>query len=200
MNEQKPEKVQSDLISKAQRFGAFGWLAFIVTLVILLTQNLVYSLKPVPMYAVENGKVIGQVLFDEAKIRSISDIQKDLKTFIQNCTSVNKHTIYEDLSICINHMNEQLASTYLTQYEETNYPAKIENLGCEVTSIEFDENKTNIQRTSDNTASGIISGDVICSINGKPQKQAFKSKVNAILTLRNSDRPLGIEVTKFEDI
>lgn len=200
INIKKPDSKTEDLVTKASRFGAFGWLAFFITLAILIIQNIIYALSPAPMYATSDGKVVGQVMFDEAYIRSSDDIQIDLQTFVQHCTSVSKINIWNDLAICNNHMDEALAEFYYNQYKENKYPAKIEKLGCERTSIEFNDD-TVIERDEANKiiVNAVMSGNIICNDGKKPKSQAFKSKIRAMLTLRNENKPLGIEVSEYED-
>lgn len=202
LNTATPPDPQKDIVAKAARFGAFGWLAFFVTLGVLLVQNIVITLAPKSVLATTNGVVVGQVIFDEARIRSEDQILVDLKTWVQHCTSVNKNTIYEDLSICVNHMDGELADTRLSQYAESNYAVNIANIGCDRTLIKFDDEKTQTVRDSLGYAvESQVAGEVICQQpDGAPVSQEFDVHVTAKLVPRNTNYPLGINVTSYEDI
>ena len=77
----KAPSASDDLVAKAARFGSMGWIAFFITLFFLLLQNLVFALSDKQVMATQNGVVIGQVIFDEAKIRSNDEILADLKNW-----------------------------------------------------------------------------------------------------------------------
>lgn len=200
--EGKPSAIKDDLVAKAARFGAFGWLAFFIMLIAFIVQNIIYTLIPQPTLATKDGTVVGQVLFDEARIRSVDDITIDLKALVQRCTSVNKHSIYEDMAICLNHMNKELADIRLDQYEANNYITNIANIGCERTSIAFNPKQTKITRDDlGYSATGYVVGEVICVTPGKkPISQAFNVELTVELTARDTNRPLGFKITNFEDI
>jgi len=200
--EAPPEKVNDDLIAKASRFGAFGWIAFFITLFVLVTQNTIYMLMPKQVLASENGKIIGQVLFDEAKVRPVEAITADLKNWVLRCTSVNKITIYEDIAICLNHMEPELAELKMVLYEESLYLQKITQFGCERTSITFDDSITSITRdTFGYSAVGRVAGEVTCfPTNDKPNSQSFDIQADMSLIKRTTNTPLALKVTDFRDV
>lgn len=202
INQAGPESVHVDLVKKAARFGAFGWLAFIVTLVVLVLQNLILVLTPKQILAVENGVVIGQVQFDEPRIRALSEIEADIKKWVARCTTVNKVTVYEDLAVCLNHMSYDLAEIKLTLYEKMDYGPYIENVGCATTGISFNPEKNEFLRdTTGYFVQAKVFGEVVCNIpGGKPNSQAFGLDIVAKLVPKNENNPLGIQVNEYEDI
>ena len=202
LNQSEPADPQRDLVTKAARFGAFGWLAFAVVLLILVVQNLVLALTPKQVMATTDGKVVGEVVFDEARLRSEDDIMIDLKNWVQHCTSVNKNTIYEDLSICVNHMESDLAEHRIAQYQKNNYAVSIANSGCNRTKIDFNDKKSRVSREKLGYAvDGRIAGRVICPQNdGDAVSQAFNVEVAAKLVPRDTNHPLGINVLEYEDV
>jgi len=202
LNTATPNDVQSDLVNKASKMAIFGWIAFFITLFALIIQNLIIMLKPAQVLATEDGTVVGQVIFDEARIRPEDMILADLKTWVQNCTSVNKNTIYEDLSVCLNHMVPELAESRMTEFEETNYVVNVANIGCERTSIAFDDEQIWIKK--DELGYGVeaqIVGEVICpQSSGTTPSQEFNIRLAGKLTPRNTTYPLGFNVTVYEDV
>lgn len=198
-----PGALKADLVAKAALFGAVGWIAFAVTAFALIGQNIVMAVMPKQVMASENGKVVGQVIFDEAKIRADDEIIGDVKTWVARCTSVNKISIYEDLAICLNHMESNLADLRLKQYEKNNYAVTIEKLGCDRPTVEFDNEQTQVSRKDSMSyeLAANVTGRVICAIPGdKPAVQSFAVDMMARLTNKSTARPLGFEVTSFKDI
>ncbi|MCG8313818.1 MAG: hypothetical protein MI976_11425 [Pseudomonadales bacterium] len=191
-----------DLVIKAARFGAFGWLVALVLLFVLITQNLVIALAGKQVLATHNGKVVGQVVFDEARLRPDDEVLADLKKWVSKCTSVNKVSIYEDLAICLNHMAPELAEKRLADYESNLYATRIEKYGCKDTEIAFKDSDTSLEREPlDYVAEATLSGEVICKYpNQEPLGQEFKIHVIASLTERTTYNPLAIRVTNSWDI
>lgn len=201
LNTAGPVDPQKDIVHKAARFGAFGWLAFFVTLFVLIAQNIILALAPKTVLATSDGVVVGQVVFDEARIRAPDQIMVDLKTWVQHCTSVNKNTIYEDLAICVNHMDAPLAEKRVQEYTQSNYAVNIANVGCDRTLIKFDDSGSSLTRDQLGfSIEGQIAGEVICQQpHGDPISQEFDVRVYALLVPRDTNYPLGINVTSYED-
>lgn len=199
--EKQLDNVRDDLVTRAGRFGMFGWIAFFITLFFLVVQNLVYAFKPPVVMGAENGQVVGRVVFDEPLLRSMDEIKGDLKKWVARCVSVNRHTIYEDLSICLTHMQEDMADKKLAEYEKINYAPYVETVGCEKSNTNFYENESTFQR--DKTRRWVdasISGEVICNDTDDKNSQEFKVNLTALITYKTLVRTLGIEVTEFTDV
>lgn len=191
-----------DLVYKASRFGAAGWCLAGILLLILIVENLYLALAPKPVLATQDGVVVGQVVFDETRVRSDDQILADLKVWTAKCTSANKLSIYEDLSVCLNHMAPDLANARLSEYEDTQYVVKIEKFGCQNTDVRFHDQAINLQREPlDHLAEAVISGEVICKDPGqKPASQSFKFGLIAELVPRTSNKPLAINVIEQWDV
>jgi len=203
LNSAELGKAREDLVTKAARFGAFGWIVALVLLLALITQSIIVSLTPQQTLATKGGIVVGQVVWDEARIRSNEDIVIDLKTWVQHCTSVNKHTVFEDLAICLNHMTSDLSKKRIKEYGDSNYATNISNIGCDKTILKFNNNVTTVKRDSalDYAIEGRVAGEIICPLpKGGQESQAFDIRLIAQLTERNTTYPLGMTVIKFEDI
>ena len=156
-----------DLVTKAARFGAFGWIAFFITLAALVVQNLFLLVRPNPVLASVNGEVVGQVVFDEARVRSNDQILGDLKMWVKGCTTANKNTVYEDLTVCLNHMDKALADTKVEEYQKNNYAPSVKEYGCDNTNTVFDDKKIQLQRDALGLAvKASIEGEVQCVIQG----------------------------------
>lgn len=196
----EPQDVSEDLIIKSGRFAIFGWVAFFITLLILLGQNIFYALMPTKVMASENGRVIGYVTFDEPRSRSNDDILGDVKVWVARCVSVNKIKIYEDLSICLNHMEPELAEAKILVYDKTGYADAIEKLGCERTNTEYDTAKNTLKRESSGRFEADIYGEVICNDGDKPKSQGFALNISGTLRPKDEQNNLGIKVSAYSDI
>ncbi|MCP3671501.1 MAG: hypothetical protein GY814_13940 [Gammaproteobacteria bacterium] len=202
-NKPSPSGNSDDLMSKAAAYGRFGWIAFFIILLAFIGQNIFYALKPDKFIAINSqGEALGQVIFDEARIRPLDKITADMKSFVQYCTSVNKLSIYGDLATCFNHMEKNMANDRLDAYEKSGYVTRIANAGCERTSIQFDSALTAVTRDEYGyAAEGRLVGDLICIKPGKdPTSQPFDISLSAELIFRNADYPLGLRVVRFEDV
>lgn len=194
--------VNDDLVASVRRGGRAGWIAFFITLGFLLIQNLIFSLKPPEVMASENGKVIGQVIFDEARIRSGNKVLADFKNWVVNCVSVNKVTIMEDTSQCLVHMEEELSEARVDELIAEKYVVRIEKTGCVKVDYVFDPKVT---RLIDHDRAGYdavaeLKGSVICKNSGNPISQDFYIKASARLVDRSVGRPLALSVYDMEDM
>jgi len=198
----KPETPHNDLVASAARFGAFGWLAFFIVLFVLIIQNVFYALIPKQIMASENGVVVGHVQFDEPRLRDMDVITADIKIWLSRCISINKTTIYEDLAVCLRHMDDNLAEIKLALYEKTGYAPYVQAKGCTRTEVEFDDKKNTFHR--DKTLYWVeaeMLGKIICNIVGKkPTFQEFNVKVLAQLTNKTTSNTLGLKVAELKDI
>lgn len=198
-----PETAKTNLIDRAARYGAFGWFAFFLMLVLFAAQNLIYALKPPYTLAVEDGKIIGQISYNETQIRSNDDVLSDVKMWVSRCISINKNTIFDDLGTCLTHMDSALSEKTLTLYKETNYANIVSTTGCIKSDTTMDVKESLI--TYRNRETGIIEakikGYVSCmDKSDDPATQPFYVKVSGKLVQRNANHPLAIEVSEYADI
>ncbi len=187
-----------DLAKKAQRFGLFGYFLAALFAIAFIVQGLIYSILPKEVFASENGKVIGQVAFDEPILRSTDVVLGDFKDWAGYCTSVKQGRIFEDLAVCVNHMNSDLADEQIAEYEATKYGEWVETFGCERTKIEFDD-RTIIEREENRVDVTVqIFGKQICVDTDRFQE--FALYVKAELTHKTVATPLGFQVVEWSDI
>ena len=191
-----------DLVKKTQRFGYIGWFFALLFGLALVVQSLVISLKPVQAVGVVDGVVIGQVVFDEPLLRDMDTITADLKIWLARCISVNKLTIYEDLSVCLNHMTKELGESTLAEYEDKQYAPYVESHGCENTSTSFDPVFSKVVKHENNPTVVIakLGGDIVCNDGKKRPSQDFQIAIVANLKNKTKTNPLGIEIEKYEDL
>ena len=199
----KKININDSFVAQAQRQGRLGWVAFFMMLVVFLLQNIFIILKPKDVWAADiNGNVVGQVLFDEAYYRSDDDVINDFKSWVKNCVSVNKSTIVNDESMCLTHMEGDLADSRYNEMLLNEWIHQVSINGCSKTDYTFDNEKTIlIDRDNKGYKAEInLSGTVICLDSGTPITQDFYINAKARLKSRTTTRPLAIEVYQMRDL
>lgn len=203
MNTADKPNLNDNLVEQLARKSNFGWMVALFFIVLSIFLFVYFTLKPTPVLGVDNsGFVVGQVLFDEAHYRSEDDILADLKRLTVKCVSVSKVTIYEDTSVCLTHMDEDLADYRYTQLIEDNTIKRIEQLGCLDADYQFDYDFTTIKTLNrdDLTVDATVKGSVICKDDGKPTGQDFYLSISADLVDRTSEYPLALKIKQLEDL
>ena len=211
MNNKEDLKIKSssnhdDYIAGSRFYRNAGWLFSLILLFGLIAQNLIYAIMPDKVMAAENGQVIGQVIFDEPSLRSNSEIIGDIKKWATHCNSINKNTIYGSLSICYEHMTEEMGITIVTEHSEPRYQYgayadHISATGCINDDYTFyDESTGLISRDKYNIVEAEIKGSQICLDGAEPYHNDFYIKVKAKLIPRTSIISFGLEVSEYYDI
>jgi hypothetical protein len=201
----KSESNNSPLTSfteKLSKINLIGWVLFFITLCLFLVQSFVVALKPLQVLGVDKqGRYVGQVLFDEHKYRSEGAIMSDLKTWVMNCVSVNKNTIYDDTSICLNHMEQELSEMRLQSLLATDFVRVVSERGCNKVDYNFNPEKSFVKYNRDeNYFKSEIKGSVICNDAVPAETQEFFVTVNGKLTDRTTNKPIAIIVNEYMDI
>ncbi len=187
---------------KLRKLNLLGWILFFLTLCLFLVQSFILALKPQQVFAVDDqGRYVGQVLFDEYKYRSEGTIMSDLKTWVINCVSVNKNTVYDDTSICLNHMENELAELRLNSLLATDFVRVVSERGCNKVDYSFDDNQTFVKYDrKSNYFESEIKGNVLCNDVIPAEKQGFYVTVKGQLTDRTTNKPIAIIVDEYTDI
>lgn len=160
LNEQDSYSADHDSFAiKASRFG-FAWMCFSFFLILIIVgQFMILAFKPMQAVGVdEHGVVVGAVVFDEPSTRGITRIAGDVKQWAAACTSMNKISIFDDLSSCLAHLTGHLSDAKLSTYSQPiasdkggangegfSYATLIREAGCERTKTIFNE-QTKVSR------------------------------------------------------
>ncbi|EAR07578.1 hypothetical protein [Reinekea blandensis] len=193
--------------------GVFGWVAAFVMLVILLVNNFMLAREDKEVLAVDpaTNRVIGSVIFDEARVRSVSQINKDLKGWLSAYNSLNAETVWEDAQIAINHMEDSLAEATFKRWTELSqeqkekgqampYLQQIEASG-NVARVVFNDEESTLRR-DDRVPTlfyGEIQFDIISGI-VNPTKRTLRQSIKFNLVPRSENNSLGMEVIDVQDI
>lgn len=192
-----------DALDNQLKASARSWkYAFFICLTILLLQSLYHTIKTDRIVGMENGKIIGEVIFDESRYRSPDIIISDLKNLISHCTSVNKNTITEDLAICLNHMEGSLAESRLSEWSEVNYVRAVSQSGCLNSEVIFDDSETKIIGLDRNSylVNAELKAAIICDDGGSPISKDFYTRIEAKVLRRTEYHPYAIEIQDMKDI
>ncbi len=200
----KPQTGPKDnLVSKLTIVNKLGWVLFFISLGFIMLQNIILTVQPLKVLAADsNGRVVGQVIFDESRYRSSDEILADHKKWFVNCVSLNKVTVYEDMSVCLKHMSEKLSEARLEELISTNYVGRVEQQGCVKTDYKFNSEHSKIKRR-DRLGADVeieMKGELICNDTSPPSRQDFYVAVESKLLPRTESHPLAIEVYNLEDV
>src|SRR5690554_117223 len=202
-NVAKPLPLRRDLMLSYRNASILGWAVALIELAVIVGLVVFIALRPAPLMGVdENGYVVGQVIFDEPRLRSGEEVLADMKNFVRRCMTTSKQTVWEDIAVCINHLEPELAESRMQVYEESGELLKIEAYGCDRVEFNFDAANTGLTKhdRGDYLAEDLLTGTVACNDKKNPDFKDFKVKLTAILTPRTDKKPLGIEVYSYEDI
>ena len=198
-----PQKYTDDLMIKSARFGAYGWVAFIITFIFFMTYVLIDKLTPQPVAAVENGKIVGTVIYGSANSRPRDIIMSDAKDWIETCLSLDKHNIFENMGLCLNHRTLEDAERMYDEYQSINYLGQIQENGCSRVEFFFDDKKQQYYHDRDQSRIDlIVGGTMLCFISGQkePTQRDFSNSLTAVLLPKTKTAPFGFEVLEFNDI
>jgi hypothetical protein len=203
MNVSEETNLNDNLVNELSKKSNFGWVVAFVFFVTTILLILFIALKPEKLYGIDkDGYVVGQVIFEERETRSNDQILADLKNLVVRCVSVSKSTIYEDTSLCLSHMESDLAELRLKDLTENNTTKRIEQLGCINITYTFDNELTGLIKSDRKNRGGIVAnlkGTVICN-DGETTGQEFFVDIEATLMDKTTARPFALEITKMEDL
>lgn len=202
-NVAQPIPLRQDLMKTYKQAALGGWVVSFILLAVVIGLSVYIAVKPAPLAGIdENGFVVGQVVFDEARLRSSEAVLADMKNLLRRCLTTSKQTVWEDVSICINHLEPKMAAARLAAYEESGEILRIDAYGCDRVEFSFDNKETGLTKHNrgDYIAEGQLSGTVACNDSKNPDYKDFKVKVTAFLKPRTAKLPLGLEVYSYEDI
>lgn len=194
--------LRQDLLSSLRRTALVGWIVAGILFVVVLILVGVLVLRPTPLMGVdENGNVLGQVVFDEPRLRSPAQILSDMKGLARRCMTVSKISVWDDMEVCLNHVSEDIRNVMLETYEATGYLTRIEEFGCERVDFAFDDKKTGltVHNRSDYYVEGVFEANVTCMDMGGSQPESMRLSLKAVLVPKTTLNPLGVKVIEYAD-
>lgn len=202
-NVAKPIPLRQDLMKTYRQSALMGWIVSFILLVVVIGLSIFIAVRPTPLSGIdENGFVVGQVIFDEPRLRSSEEVLADMKNLIRRCLTTSKQTVWEDIAVCINHLQPDIADKRMKAYEESGELLQIDAYGCDRVEFTFDTKGTGIikHERHDYMAEGQLSGTVACNDSKNPDFLDFKVNLSVLLRPRTDKLPFGIEVYSYEDI
>jgi len=194
--------LRQDLLKSLRRTAWIGWSVAAILFIVVLVLVGVLVLRPTPLMGVdENGNVVGQVVFDEPRLRSPAQILSDMKGLARRCMTVSKISVWDDMEVCLNHVSEDIRNVMLETYEATGYLTRIEEFGCERVDFAFDDKKTGltVHNRSDYYVEGVFEANVTCMDMGGSQPESMRLSLKAVLVPKTTLNPLGIKVIEYAD-
>lgn len=202
-NVAKPIPLRQDLMKTYRQSALLGWGVSLILLAVVIGLSIFIAVKPTPLAGIDDdGFVVGQVIFDEPRLRSREEVLADMKNLIRRCLTTSKQTVWEDVSVCINHLQDDIAEQRMAAYEESGELLEIDAYGCDRVEFSFDTKDTGIisHKRHDYMAEGQLAGTVACNDSKNPDFLDFKVNLSVLLKPRTDNLPFGIEVYSYEDI
>lgn len=202
-NVAEPLPLRRDLMKTYRNAALLGWIVAAVLFVVSIALAIFIALKPAPLAGIDkDGFVVGQVVFDEPRLRDSNAVLADMKNFVRRCLTSSKQTVWEDITICMNHLESDLADKRMEAFEESGELLRIESYGCDRVEFNFDAAKTGITKHErmDYMAEGLLEGTAACNDSGNADFRKFKIKLTALLVPKTENVQLGIKVYDYEDL
>jgi hypothetical protein len=194
--------LRQDLLKSLRRTAWIGWSVAAILFIVVLVLVGVLVLRPTPLMGVdENGNVVGQVVFDEPRLRSSAQILSDMKGLARRCMTVSKISVWDDMEVCLNHVSDDIRNVMLETYEATGYLTRIEEYGCERVDFAFNDTNTGltVHNRSDYYVEGVFEANVTCMDMGGNTPENMKLSLKAVLVPKTTLNPLGIKVIEYAD-
>lgn len=198
-----PLPLRRDLMKTYRNAALLGWIVAGILLVVALGLAIFIALKPAPLAGIDkNGFVVGQVVFDEPRLRDSNSVLADMKNFVRRCLTSSKQTVWEDITICMNHLERDLADKRMEAFEQSGELLRIASYGCDRVEFNFNSAKTGITKHErmDYMAEGLLEGSAACNDSSNAEFRQFKVKITALLVPKTESEPLGIKVINYEDL
>ena len=201
-NISEADPLRQDLLKSLRRTAWIGWSVAAILFIVVLVLVGVLVLRPTPLMGVdENGNVVGQVVFDEPRLRSSAQILSDMKGLARRCMTVSKISVWDDMEVCLNHVSDDIRNVMLETYEATGYLTRIEEYGCERVDFAFNDTNTGltVHNRSDYYVEGVFEANVTCMDMGENKPENMKLSLKAVLVPKTTLNPLGIKVIEYAD-
>lgn len=208
-----------DFIAGSRLFRNMGWIFSFILLIGIVAQSLIYALLPKEIMASENGEVVGRVVFGEVSLRTEDQILADIKKLMTKCQTTSKITTMEDLSLCYNHMSQDLAEETLTLHTDptlhkgtlpnadpddgASYIDVLRQLGCVDDDYDFVVNDTGVVHRDPvaQVVTAHVKGTQICLDGNEVYQNEYYVKVVArIVPYLKEVLPYGLSLIEYYDI
>lgn len=202
-NVSEPLPLRRDLMDAYRRSSFIGWVVAAFFALTTTGLSVFIAVRPAPLKGVDqNGKVVGTVIFDEPRLRSSNEILSDMKNLVRRCLSTSKQTVWDDISVCMNHLSPDLQGAMMDEFEASGELVKIANAGCDRVSFSYSDKDTGLTKhdRGDYFVEGIMTGSIVCNDRPGDAGVQFKLKVSATLIDKTESKPFGLEVVQYEDI
>ncbi len=219
-------KMREVLKSPAGNFSAAAakvqWMGygFALVLLLLLALNNWYLTVDDKLLAVENGRIVGTINYNDTQVRSYKEIRSDLKNFLRNFYSVNSITIADDRTVALENMCDDLSTRYLNMWlgndkksgkpgSEDAQPLSLihgimaSDLSYQM-AFDFERGKNPIPAVDildlrGDTFKAIVRGNMLVTdAKGKTTEERVALKVTGDLVDRNQKHSLGLAICSIE--
>lgn len=185
------------LIVRLARLAWLGWILFFIMLVAFILQGFLNSLST-PVMATENGRIIGEVVYNEPYIRDRMQIQRAVKVWTESYLVSNASTLDEDMSIALSHTCPDLQTQLIKEWEATDHYYQVKSQQLRTKVFWAQEEPIQLLKVRDFDYEAKIRGEVLNLDTNTSAR--FDLRVVFRLVKRSLSNSLGIEVCGARDL
>lgn len=189
------------LITRLGRYAFTGWLAFFIAVLAIFAMSAIYSLKQVPVLAVDGaGRVLGTFEYLDPTTRSDEEVIAGAKYFLDRYLSYNSSTIYNDYAAAMSMMNETLRGKKMEEITTTGYLPRVEKSKSHSFNEYDRENGAVIIAQRELLRAVRLKGFMVITTNsGRTLEKPFDITVDLKVVPRNTFVTAGIEIQELRD-
>lgn len=187
-------KAKGTLTYKLMRSSIVGWIAFVITLSVLVFALIYIALKPQPILVVnKQGELVARLDWLETAIRTDAELSVAIRHFLTLKNSVNSNTVQFDRLQALNIMSKVLQEKHVEQ-EVLAIQAIRRNNNYGYVKVDSVEQ---LNRTG-NTATYKVTGRIILIASETRSSNPYEYVVGIDIRPRTQSNTLGIMVTTIE--
>jgi len=189
------------LITRLGRYAFTGWLAFFMAILTIFAMSAIYSLKQVPVLAVDgSGRVLGTFEYLDPTTRTDEEVIAGSKYFLDRYLSFNSSTIYNDYAAAMSMMGEELRATKMEEITSIGYLPRVEeSKSHSFNEYSRDDGAVIIARRELLRAVRLKGFIVITLKNGNTLEKPFDVTLDLKVVPRNTFVTSGIEIQELRD-
>lgn len=191
-----------DYARSATAFMWLGWLGLGALLMICIFGFVVINATR-PLLAVEDGQVVGTVQYDDRQIRSLDQINRDLKQWLVHFVNVDANTLWEDRAIAGAHMCPRQRNIELGLLQEAKplYDTIVSQRVRGSVNFDFEAQKiksVQLESYVNDHFRAVLRGEVVSGISDHPKVRRVQYRVAGRFVQRTRQKPLALEICDIQ--
>ncbi|MDI9347368.1 MAG: hypothetical protein QM538_02575 [Methylacidiphilales bacterium] len=175
----------------------WGWVSLcfgIINFVLFIIAVLWIALKPPVIVTIDNeGRISGTVEYLNASVRSDEEILLGLRQFLSAKMSLNRDTIFSDMSFALTMMSPELIEQELAILKKQESIERIQQSPAR-SYLSF-ESSTILERKN-NHVTAELTGNLFIGTNPYP----FRVRITGLIVPRTKINTFGFQIQQYEDL